>query len=638
MPTYEVEMNGSRYQIDAPDDASAASAIKSLQAPAPQKSSMLGDIAKSFGTGVVKGAADLAGLPGTIQNAFDNSISAITGVKAPPPSPLSGEGISKGISAVTGGATDYAPQTLPGQYAHTVGEFIPGAAMGPGNVGANILKYGVIPAVTSETAGQAASKYAPALEPYARLAGALAGGMAPAGFRALVPTAQDSALSEIAKAAAADGMTPATMGQRLNELGPQSMVADLGPNFQGQTGALANLPGESNEIIRTALNDRNAGANARLADALNNLGPRVVPSEIQQGIEEGQALVGQQYAPVMENARAVNTEPLANALDASRANLRGPAQQAVNRVRGYLDIPGADVLDPNPGALFQTRQAIDGLLADETNPQVIRQLTMARQQVDQTLAQAAPGIKDVDAQFSELARQGEALDEGQRVLDSGRTSPRPEDLAQRVQEGALPQGTQIGPSAVPLRLSQGARADIDRIVGNNSNDIAAMNRLIKGEGDWNRAKLATLFGQDRADQLLNVLSNERAYADTRNFATGNSLSANRLQYQKAYGGGSAGMTIPEYYGTGGILGAIRGTGVKIAEKLAGSLMDSRNEARNAELARNLTGRDAVVSALVQQQLQGSRLTGPVKAALVSALLDQQRRLQAQSGTTQPSQP
>jgi hypothetical protein len=165
-----------------------------------------------------------------------------------------------------------------------------------------------------------------------------------------------------------------------------------------------------------------------------------------------------------------------------------------------------------------------------------------------------------------------------------------------------------------------------------------MNRLIKGEGDWNRAKLVTLFGQDRADQLLNVLSNEQAYANTRNFATGNSLSANRLQYQRAYSGGEGGMTIPEYYGTGGVLGALRGAGIKIAEKLGGALMDSRNEARNAEIARNLTGRDAVVSALVQQQLQGSRLTGPAKAALVSALLDQQRRLQGQSGTTQPSRP
>jgi len=605
---------------------------------APEKSSALGDIAKSAGSGIAQGAADLIGLPGTIGDAFNNGLSAITGLQAPPPSQFSGQSLRDTASGLTGGATDYKPQTTAGEYAHTAAEFVPGAVVlgGSGGIVGNALKMGVVPGLASEAAGQAAQKYAPSLEPYARFAGAVGGGMIAPVASSLLPNAQESGLAEIAKAATADGLTPQMMQRRLDELGPNSMIADLGPNFQGQTGALANLPGEANDTIRTALNDRNAGANARLGASLDQLGPRVVPSQLQEGIAQSQQAVGQQYGPVMGNARAVNTEPLANALESANANLRGPAQQAVQRVRGYLDIPGSNVLDPNPSALLQTRQAIDGLLSNEQNPQVVRQLTIARQQVDESLAQSAPGIKDVDAQYAELARQNEAVQQGQRVLDGGRTAPRPDELTQQVQEGALPQGTQIGPSAVPLRLSQGARADIDRIVGNNSNDIVAMNRLIKGEGDWNRQKLATLFGQDRADQLIRVLENEKAYADTRNFAIGNSLSANRLQYQKAYGGGGAGMTIPEYYGAGGILGAIRGAGVKVAEKLVSGLMESRGLSRNAEVANNLIGRDAVVASLLQRQLQGSGLAGPAKTALVNALLDQRHRLEGQSNTMLPS--
>lgn len=597
------------------------------------------DMLKSAGSGVVQGALDLVGLPGTIGNAFNDSFSKITGdvaglwggkgLPAPPHSLVSGEGLRGLMSSATGGATEYKPETRAGRYAQTAGSFVPGAVAfgGSGSVAGNALKYGVVPGVTSEAAGQAAEAYAPGLEPYARLAGAVAGGLIPSGLRAMFPAADDAALAEIAKAAGADNLTPSQMRARLQELGPEGMVADLGPNFQGQTGALANLPGPANQTIRTALEERNAGANARLGTSIDQLGPRVIPSQVEEGIAGSQRAVGEQYGPVMQNARAVNSEALANRLDAAMANTRGPAQQALQRVRGYLNIPGADVLDPNPQAVFATRQAIDGLLAGEQNPQVIRQLTMARQEVDDLLAQAAPGIKDVDAQYAELARQGEAITEGQRVLDSGRTAPRPEELTARLTEGAQPQGTAIGPSAVPLRISQGARADIDRIVGNNQNDIVAINRMIKGEGDWNRAKLASLFGEDRANQLLRVLENERLFADTRNFATGNSLSANRLQYQKAYGGSDARMTIPEYYGTGGILGAIRGTGVKAVSKVVDALMGSRQQASNAQQANLLTGREEVVDALIQSQLRGNRLTGPAKQALVQALLDQRRRLE-----------
>lgn len=595
------------------------------------------DMLKSAGSGLAQGAIDLVGLPGTISNAFDNSFSAITGIPKPPPNVFSGEKMREGASYLTGGATEYEPQTTAGEYAQTAGAFVPGAVAlgGSGSVMGNALKYGVVPGVTSEASGQLAEKYAPSLEPYARFAGGVAGGLIPAALKAMFPSASDSALAEIAKAAKSDNLDPPQMRARLQELGPEGMVADLGPNFQGQTGALANLPGEANQTIRTALNERNAGANARLGQAIDDLGPNVIPSRVQEGIEGSQRAVGRQYGPVMEEARAVNSEGLANRLEAAITNTRGPEQQALQRVRGYLDIPGSNVLDPNPQAIFATRQAIDGLLKGEQNPQVIRQLTMARQEVDDLLARAAPGIKDVDAKYAELARQGEALSEGQRVLDSGRTAPRPDELAAALTEGAIPQGTAVGPSAVPFRISQGARAEIDRIVGTNKNDIAAIDRLIKGEGDWNRAKLTSVFGENKAEQLLRVLGNEKTFADTRNFATGNSLSANRLQYQKAYGGSNSRMTIPEYYGTGGILGAVRGTAVKGASKIAEALTGSRSEARNSRLAELLTGREEVVDALLQAPTRASRLTGPAKAALVQALLDQRRRLESQSGTTQP---
>lgn len=645
MPTYEIEMNGQTFEVEAPDDAAASKAIQGLQGPQTPKTTEQStgmDMLKSAGSGLAQGALDLAGLPGTIQNAFDSSFSKVTGdvaslwggkgVPAPPPSPLSGEGLRGLMSSATGGATEYKPETRAGRYAQTAGAFVPGAVAfgGSGGMVGNALKYGVVPGVTSEAAGQAAEAYAPSLEPYARIVGAVAGGFIPSGIRAMFPAADDAALKEIAKAAGADNLTPAQMRAKLQELGPEGVVADLGPNFQGQTGALANLPGPANQTIRTALEERNAGANARITSAREPLGVGIVPSAVKAEIKQGQRDLGPLYTQVFENAKAVDAKPIADILDSSAVTLKGPAQKAVTEVRGMLDIPGAGgVLDPNPGALFEVRQAIDGMLKTETNDKVIQALKPVRNQIDDMLAVAVPDIKKVDAAYAELARQKEAIVRGQTVLDSGRTAPRPSELANEVAAGALPKGEQIGPSAVPLRLSQGASAEIDRILGNNANDVSALNRLIKGEGDWNRAKLSSLFGEEKTNKLIQVLDNEKTFADTRNFATGNSLSANRLQYQKQYGGSGSGMTIPEYYGTGGILGAIRGTGVKIGGKLLSKAMTARSEAMNSKLAQSLMGKEEVVDALLQSQLRGNRLTGPAKQALVQALLDQKRRLEDQ---------
>jgi hypothetical protein len=324
----------------------------------------------------------------------------------------------------------------------------------------------------------------------------------------------------------------AQMRAEMQRLGPGVVLADASPEMQGIAGGAATRPGSRSTII-DALSGRDSGKNARIQSALDaELGPAPVPSRIQAGIEEGQQALGPLYGNAFQNATRVDSTGLANTLDANVANLRGPAQRSVRQVRDMLNVPGTDQLDPNPSALFQTRQAIDGILATEQNPQAIRQLTMARQNVDRELARAVPGVKDIDAQFQELARQREALQRGSQVLDTGKTAVRPGELAQEMADNANPAGTLVGPSASNVRLREGARAEIDRIVGTNSNDVAKLNQVLKSEGDWNRDKLRTLFGQDRADRLFNVLDRERVFENTFRRTTGNSETASRQSFGK----------------------------------------------------------------------------------------------------------
>lgn len=436
---------------------------------------------------------------------------------------------------------------------------------------------------------------------------------------------EPEALQFVRRAVNDDALDPAMVGQKLDDLGPQGMLADLGPNLQKQAGALASTPGRGQELVRSALAERSAGANARLGTAIDtNLGPAPIPSELDAVIRQGQERVGNLYRDAFRQAQPVDTQVIADDLNLTISRLRGPAQRALQQVRGMLNVHNSDQISTNPGTLFQTRQAIDGMLAGEADPKVIGALAETRQMLDDALTQSVPRIKEIDASYAELARQREGLTRGQQVLDSGRTAPRPAELVNEVTAGSMPQGMSIGPSGTSLRMSQGARAEIDRIVGTNANDVVALNRLIKGEGDWNRSRLATLFGQDKADRLIRVLENERLFADTANTVTRNSETAARQAAQSELGGAGVGFGVEEAFKAGGISGATRAAALDQGKKIAAALLPTSGEKARESLARTLvnTNRDAVVRALMATgaPAQAPALLSPaIRAALIGGI-------------------
>ncbi|SDP08280.1 hypothetical protein [Phyllobacterium sp. OV277] len=432
------------------------------------------------------------------------------------------------------------------------------------------------------------------------------------------------ALARLGRAAAADGLDAPALQTRLAELGPDAMIMDLGPNLQRQAGAIAATPGRGQEIVRNAVNQRQMGANQRIIGELNDtLGPVRSPIQINQGIQEGQRATGPAYAQSFADGVPVQTDYIANALEQQGRTLRGPQQRAVQQVRQMLNEAGRDNLDTNPYTLFQTRNAIDGMLAGEQNPQVIRVLTQTRQQIDENLSRNVPGIKMADAQYEELARQNHGLNRGSQVLDSGKTAPRPEDLANEMTAGVQPQGLSVGPSGEAFRMTQGARAEIDRIVGTNVNDVVALNRIVKGEGDWNRDRLATLFGPSRADRIINVLDREKAFANTRHIVGQNSETAARSAAMRELGQ----PDIPEFgvregYMSGGVLGAGRSAAVRGFEKAAKTILGSGADRRNESLANAISSNrqvviDAIMRAQAVRNVPQSEINQITRAALMS---------------------
>lgn len=145
------------------------------------------DVAKSAGIGVAKGALGLAGLAGDLTDLgakgiehasnFVNDQLGLERYKRPDgPHVLDNiptkQSLIKNVESVTGGF--YEPRTTAGHYAETVGEFVPAAALGPGNVARNMVTQAALPGIASEAAGQATK--GTAIEPYARAAaGAVTG-------------------------------------------------------------------------------------------------------------------------------------------------------------------------------------------------------------------------------------------------------------------------------------------------------------------------------------------------------------------------------------------------------------------------------------------------------------------------------
>lgn len=437
-----------------------------------------------------------------------------------------------------------------------------------------------------------------------------------------------SAANHLSKSLAADGLTAAEAATKLQTLGPEGMIADLGPTLQGDAAALANIPGRAKEMVRAALNARASGANARLAEGINStIGPSLVPSQVENGIEAAQKSLGPLYDEALKGAKAVDMADVANALESQIANLRGPAQKAVRQVRGMLDIPNAPGnLDPHPGAALQVRHAIDGILKTEADPNAVRALTLARQQVDAKLAQSVPGIKAVDAQYEELARQSKAFNAGRSALDSGKTSPHPLDVERAFQEGALPEGVLVGPSAGPTRYAQGMRAEIDRILGGNANDVATLNRILKSDGDWNPKKLATAFGPEKADKLLAVLEREKLFASTRDGAVGNSVTAARQEAMHRLGAGKSAFGMRQAYEAGGMLGLGRSAALRATDRATEAFMNRIKDASRTKIAGAVVdNRRKVIEALMEIDARKATRALPSPAAQALFMSTGQRR-------------
>jgi len=406
--------------------------------------------------------------------------------------------------------------------------------------------------------------------------GSLLGGVAGAMQQ---PISQEARL--INRGLKGDGIDPAAIPGQTANLGPAGIVGDLGPNLQAQTAAIATIPGRGSQKVSAALGGRRAAANERIKnDVTGALGTPPRLSQVAGEIDDARKVINQQYEPVFR-AKAlsddpfVDVSPLVNALDNRLSQTVGETKAAVQKVRNLLtDENGAPIQDPQ--MVMAVRQELDGMIGSETNRTIKSALVEARKEIDRTLGQSVPGLKQVDAQFAEISDQGAALERGGDVLRTDKGAIDPADLVDEMITNTTGQN---------MRLDQGVRAEINRIIGTNANDRVALRNIVRGEGSWNADKLKTILGEERADALMRIIDREATMAATENLAT----SGSRTQVLKAAQEEIAGKTGDPSVMREALNFQYGNAAARLSDKLLGGALARRREGVVSNVADVLLG-------------------------------------------------
>lgn len=359
-------------------------------------------------------------------------------------------------------------------------------------------------------------------------------------------------------ALAADGV-PQVQGE-MSRLGDSAMLADAGPALLGKAQGASLNSDDARTKLANALLGRSKGANARLnADVNSALGPAEDPQLVTNGILTHRSAVdAQNYEPALQNAPAVDTTGVAATVgkalnDAIPGTMEHKALTNVRQMlmderevpilnasgRPILDQSGKPVMQLQPvprdnaSQLHKLKGELDNVIEYDAPGLGVPAGAMQRQQgalkmvrghLNDALENQVPGYAEANAQSSALAKRAEAVETGTSLLDSGKTAMTPQRLD--LTYGAMQPGERAA-------LAKGLRGEIGRVLDTKANDVVAGRNIVKGEGDWNRARMSTVFGDEPTNQVIGAVDREGQFANTYNKVVENSQTAQRQAAARA---------------------------------------------------------------------------------------------------------
>ena len=430
MATFEVEIGGQRYDVEAADEASAARAVQSYvkrQRPQPQAQpdpvadDRTGsfadprlvpaferntprasgpetgpDVVKSLGAGLARGAAGIAALPGDLEQVLTQGLDYVAGKfgkpgfaeakgrfdKATGSAPYTSQDLLRDARPYIGDL--HKPQTTAGEYARTVGEFAPGALL-PGGVAQRALNS-FVPAIASETSGQVTE--GTPYEGAARFGAALlAPTAARTGMAAITPVpAINPERARLAGVMEAEGVNALTAGQRTGNKTLQYAEAALGdaPLAGGRASAAQQRAAEqfTEAALRRAGVQGEPRATAAIVDAtFDRLG-----TEFDRLARSTTVSVDRRMMQELRNAEAQYHALVPDGMQIALLR-QGHPYNIIDELQRFGTIPGDT---------YQSyRSTFSRLSREATEPQMRRAFGRVVESMDDAMARQAPaGVAD----------------------------------------------------------------------------------------------------------------------------------------------------------------------------------------------------------------------------------------------------
>jgi hypothetical protein len=381
----------------------------------------------------------------------------------------------------------------------------------------------------------------------------------------------------------------------LHNLGPDAMLPDAGPSMQATAQAAVQGTGGNRSAIVNALTERDKGTVPRLqADVDAAIGPTPRISKIEAGIDaERKRINAEEYAPAL--AGRVIEPAHANQLIADLNHLGTSRRVDLGELNQHLTLPGTNLPDLSPQSLLNARHRVDSMITSAESaltPDKYRASVLqdARRLIDNQLQVSVPGIKAIDAKHAANTAEQTALDRGKDVLKKGDEAIVPADLIDELMGNT---------GRVNTRLSQGVRADIDRRVGTQANDLATLKSVLGTEEDYNSQKMKAVFGDQPAADVAASVDRNAKYRETYDRVARGSDTAQRNAAREDAQLAPSKLSQSSLFGTlmkpvEWTLDALRGTGAQQQRDTIAQWMAMRDPAQVLAARDRLLSHNAVV--------------------------------------------
>ena len=154
-------------------------------------------------------------------------------------------------------------------------------------------------------------------------------------------------------------MTPRQAWLKLQELGPEGMLADVSPNMQTAMAGAALRSPEAQTLVAERLAQRRAGGHGRIEEDLNRtLGPARDPFAIKQGAKAAQNTTRDAYRSA--SGYEVDTKPVADFVQQEilKVGPRGPWGSTLQQIRSIV-VDDAGNLVSNGARVHAIREQLD---------------------------------------------------------------------------------------------------------------------------------------------------------------------------------------------------------------------------------------------------------------------------------------